>query len=181
MDVRNQGWYGQLQISGIAKPINAEGSPLSILNGFITDLLQSTPRSLAEGKEIIIRISDRRIASTKTESSLTRVLEVEAGIDSVDEIKPNEYETYENFVTRLIHEEQLSESAALYIASDWFKVPPPPGLNEWLHDSKAVRFRQLNYSREAFDSAQPNEYNELKRYVLANFPDFCHQIQFRVA
>lgn len=183
MDVRKQGYFGQMQISGVAKPINDEGSIIGMVSQFLRDLQELNPRNLKDGKEIIIILRDRPLQAMKSESQLQRVNEVEAQIEIAETpIEPYPGETYHNFIDRLV-EGGVETHIAKYIANDWFdsQTAEDARLQQWQNDHKAMRFRQLNSSHKEFESAMPTEYAELKQYVLREYPEFCERITFRVA
>ncbi len=185
MDVRKTGYFGQMQISGVAKPINDEGSIIGMVSQFLRDLQELNPRSLKDGKEIIIILRDRPLQAVKSESQLQRVNEVEAQLDLstiTDEIVPGNNESYFEFIKRL-ENSGLDNQSAIYIANDWYGIEndTTSRLAQWQNDHKAIRFRQLNSSHKEFESAMPTEYAELKQYVLREYPEFCERITFRVA
>lgn len=183
MDTRNPIWYGQLQLSGVGEPKNHSGSIVGIMGEILKDLQQLSPRVLAAGeKEIVIRFRDKPFGETK---EFNRNADIAAEIWSqIDESQidkgPNPSETYEQYVERLV-ERGMAEVTALYIAADWFNMPEPEGLRDWMADEKAIRFRKLNSSQEAYASALPMEYETLKHYIVSTYPQFADNITFRTA
>lgn len=182
MDLRNKIWHGQLQVSGIGDARTHTGSIMSIMSESLKDLQELNPRSLSEGKEIILILRDKPFTSRKESTAeLERALEVGNQLDDSNSSNgPEPGETYEAFMIRLVDAGMTSLTAA-FVAADWFDQQPPIELLDWLNDSKAARFRQLNSSNEAYESASPNEYIELKRYVLERFPEFTRGLVFRIA
>lgn len=83
MDIRAQGYNGQLLASGIADAKTYRGSVMEILSAAIRDLNEMTPRrnDYDGHKEIVIRIGTKPYGARKEEVTLLRVDEVMSGID----------------------------------------------------------------------------------------------------
>lgn len=121
MDVRKPGWYGQLAISGVATPMNHEGSLVSIIAECVKDLHQTNPRVLADGqKEIVIRFRSQPYPSTKLESDIERSLEIVADLDLSNESGgPRPDENLIRYRGRLCQEGTPYDTADM-IARLWF-------------------------------------------------------------
>lgn len=183
MDMRGREYYGQLQITGNRKPINKHGSIYRLIMEFTRDLTEQSIRPNADGREIIIIIRENPFNSEEKESldSSIKVNELEhfAESNAKDDI-PIEGESQVDFYNRLINN-GLPPASAEFLMADWFGLAKDPELVEWLNDSKAVRFRELNSRQEAFESAAPTEYEILKTYVIDKFPNMTQNLTFRKA
>jgi len=176
-------WHGQLQLSGVGKPISVNGSVKEIMLGFLRQLMQMSPRSISTGREINIIIRDSPFGDAKETREFQKlVAEVESGLDQslVRDSRPLDGESYETYYQRL-RDEGLNHFSAEYFANDWFDKEPNQRLTMWLQDSKAAQFRRLNSNNAAYESAMPSEYESLKQYVLDEFPEFCEALVFRTA
>jgi hypothetical protein len=183
MNVRDPKYHGQLTLTGVGTPFNHSGTIMNIIAEVLKDLMVQNPRALSNGeKEIVIRIREKPFGAEKESSTLSdKAAQVLADVDDSGITRgPIAGETYEQYAAYLMSE-GLAESTALFLASDWYNMPEPEGLRDWLNDSKAVRFRQLNSSQESYDSALPMEYEQLKHYVISTYPQFCESITFRTA
>lgn len=177
-DIRNPVWYGRLTVTG-QKPQLFQGAIITITTECVAKLRTMNPRDSATGKRINIELSS--IPFDSALSPLDRLAaEVENSLDVSLESGPREAETYDSFYLRLV-EEGNTLSVARFLANDWFKIPQDTALSAWLTDEKAVRFRQLNASSSAYESALPNEYDSLKRYVIETYPEQTKDITFRKA
>jgi hypothetical protein len=183
MDTRDNKWFSQLQIPGVAKPVNRNGSIMSIVGETLKDLMAANPRGLKDGEcEIILRFGRVPFGDEKASNTIA---DIAADIwNQLGDIPvtpdPSPDETAEQYYNRLMATGISPMSAAMQTA-DWFDLPEPEGLNAWMTDSKAQRFRQLNSSQSAFESALPQEYQQLKQYVLATYPQFTESLTFRTA
>lgn len=183
MDLKESVWFGQLQISGVGKPINATGSVLGMTSEFLRALSTMNPQVLVSGKSIILAFQSTPFAEIKSSFDQVRKLsDVESLIESSDSDTggPTQNESYEDFYARLITGGR-DPNTAEFVANDWFNRPKNPRLVEWLNDEKAILFRKLNTSHEAFEAAIPSEYDSLKFYVMRTYPEFCQAIVFRTA
>jgi hypothetical protein len=182
-DLRKDGWFGQLVISGVGQPNAHRGSIMGIVGESLKDIGSQRMRVDANGdSEIVIRIRNKPFDTSK-ESALymDKSIEVDALLDtSTDSDKPIAGESYGDFFDRLITNGYPVASATM-IASDWFELAVDEKTLGWLHDPKAIRFRELNSRTEAFDSALPAEYEALKNYVTRQYPFFCEHLTFRTA
>lgn len=183
MDNRDNKWFSQLQIPGVAKPINRKGSIISIVAETIKDLTEANPRGLKDGEcEIVLRFALTPFGDEKVTNTIGDIAaRLNSQVDESQVIQgPESGETYEQYVERLM-ERGLNEYTALWMAADWFDMPEPEGLRDWMADEKAQRFRELNSRQVAFDSALPMEYETLKHYVISNYPQFTKNLTFRTA
>lgn len=183
MDIRNdKTWFGQMILSGISKPFNAEGTIAGITAQFHLRLIEQSARKLTEGKEILITFRDRPFTDSKESSILKKAQEVISGLDEIDcsENSPFPNESYEDYYDRLISQ-GFNHFSAAFFANDWFKREQNPRLNEWLTNPRARKFREINSSPKAFESCAPGEYEILKQFVLKEFPEFTDSITFRTA
>ncbi len=183
MDIRKDGFYGQLVVSGVGQPSAHRGSILGIISESLKDLGALRARPNADGEsEIVIRIRNKPFDTSKESAAYhDKSIEVDGLLDSMplDQALPDEdYATY--------HERLMSmgypNASAMMLACDAFGLE----INDtdsvlWLNDPKAVRFRELNFRHEAYDAAIPTEYESLKHYVQATYPFFCQHLTFRTA
>lgn len=181
MDTSDSKWFGELTISGQAKPIEMRGSIKSLFAQTLVTLSKQNPRELKDGKHIGLRFSDRPFDS-KSPSLAQKVAEVIAGLD----IDPNQHdgpfphENYQQFHDRILAETG-NPSTAQWFANDWFDLPQETQSVLWMNDAKAQRFTHLNASNKAFESALPNEYEMLKQHVQLNYPEHAAKLTFRTA
>jgi hypothetical protein len=183
MDIRAKQWHSQLQITGVATPINRTGSLLSILSESIKDLQESTGRAASSGsREIILRLNVTPYGQEKhTDAQDDKIREVLSGIDDSHMIRnPNDGESYEEYY-QFLRDKGMDHLNAGFIAGDWFEKPPMEDLENWMTDERAIRFRLLNGNKEVFDSAHPMEYEQLKHYIIHEYPQFAANITFRTA
>lgn len=183
MDIRGPGWYAQLLLSGVAKPINLGPGTILGLNAIVLkELQQLNPREIKDGKSICLLFAQKPFTADKaTQENNEKLQEIAQHLDTAGELHgPMPGEDYAQFHIRLVIS-GLSTQQAKFIADDWFDQPPDAALLAWLHDPKAARFRQLNSSHAHFESALPGEYSTLKTYVLERYPSFCEAITFRTA
>lgn len=183
MDMQTEKWFSQIQLSGVGQPINTQGSLSQIIGVFLKTLKSTRPRKLADGIEIKLLIRETPFPDSKDNSTsiLDLAIQLESQLDLSNETTgPNPDETFEEFLSRLISTGMIP-SAAEMIACDWFNRQPDPDLLNWMADSKAIRFRQLNSVQLEFEKALPSEYAELKIYVTQTYPKFCRNITFRTA
>lgn len=182
MDIRREGWFGQLVLSGVRQPSAHRGSILHIIGESLKDLQSLRARNDADGEsEIVIRIRNKPFDTSKESAQyMDKTIEVEDLLESEDTLKPIEGENYGEFHDRLISE-GLGPVAAQLIASEWFGVEPNEHARRWLVDGKAIRFRELNSRDEAYAAALPAEYESLKAYVIQVYPTFVEHLTFRTA
>lgn len=107
MDTRRNQWYAQLQFSGVAAPVNLEGSLMRIQADALRAMAEANPRLLVNGKGMILLFSDKPFGVTKAESNASTALELERLIDEPetsedeDEHAPREGESQEDYVARM--------------------------------------------------------------------------------
>jgi hypothetical protein len=176
MDVRRDGWFGQLLLSGSASPKAHRGSIMGIIAESLKDI--SASRSRSEDSEIVLRLS-RKPFTSDSAHQMEKAFEVESLV-SGDADQPQENESFEDFYSRLISG-GYTVAAAEMIAAEWFQREPNRRAVAWLHDPMAVRFRELNTRHEAYEAAMPNEYESLKHYVVTEYPEFTSHMIFRTA
>ena len=183
MDIRKEGWFGQLVLSGVTQTQAHRGSIMAIIAEILKDLHTSRPRADNEGEaEILIRIRNKAFDTSRDSSQqLGKALEVESMlIDGIELDKPFEGEQYAEFYDRLIKQDYQA-AAALLIAAEWFERDADSLTVQWLNDPKAARFRELNTRHEAFEAAMPQEYESLKSYVKEQYPTIVEHMTFRTA
>lgn len=182
MNLTEPEWIGQMRVTGIAKPIESDGSFNQIVREFMLQLTSMNPRENSDGKEINITLRTKPFAEDKQSRDRQQLVrEVESQIEPIDEMAgPIEGETFEQFYDRLITSGR-SPATAQFVAADWFNMPQDPKLQAWLTDERAIRFRVLNTSHSAYEAAIPTEYESLKHYVMEAYPEFCAKIVFRTA
>jgi hypothetical protein len=184
MDTKQSSWYGQLQISGIAKPTNQKGSITEMIRDFVIAIRQSSPRELADGKQITILLSTNPIGQDKAKNDkLGLVSAVADSLVETEDLTPTPNEPIDSFINRLIASGHTSMTSR-FIAADWYGIEDGEGtdrLRAWLDNPKAIRFRELNTRNEAFESAHPNEYHELLIQMREEFPEFVSVMQLRIA
>lgn len=173
MDIKSPGYFGRLEVSGIAMPNEATGSVLEILTRLTADLRQLTPRITHGAKTLTITISSQPITSESIESS-TRATSIMTGIDDSLTTRelPHQTETLEEHINRLIAD-NYPEETARYLAHDAAGIPyDNSDFIAWSTNSRAIRWRQLNASEHAADSADPEEYAWLKGYCKTRYPSY---------
>lgn len=184
MDIKNTDWFGQLQMTGIAKPVNNQGSVLSMVGEFLVQLRTLNPREMAEGKTIVMTFSTIPIGQDKAKNDkLALVSAVTESLVESNDLTPLAAEPIESFIKRLMISGHTPTSAR-FIAADWYGVEDGEGterLRAWLDNPKAIRFRELNARNDAFESAHPSEYRELLTQMLGEFPEFVRGMQLRIA
>lgn len=186
MDTRNREMHAQMTLTGVGKPFNYVGPVTGILGNFVKELVTQNPRDIADGyTEIVIRIRNKPFTDSKEAATLTdKAQEVWAGIDlkntDIEDSKPRDGESFEDFYTRQLGR-GLSKISAQFFACDWFEREQDPELLSWLDDQKAIRFRLLNSVNDVFLAALPGEYESLKQYVLAKYPNMTKHLTFRTA
>jgi hypothetical protein len=181
VDVRRQGQFGQLVINGTPAGKVISGSVLSIVAETLKTLSEARLRNNADGEsEIVIRIRNKAFDGSKDSLAImNRSDEVADMLGSVATSEtPNDGESYDQFVDRL-EQEGWPRASALMIAADSFGIEATA--DAWTTDPKAVRFRELNSHRDAFEAALPSEYDSLKRYVIQTYPDRVEGMTFRTA
>lgn len=181
MDMRTEKWHAKLTLSGVQSDVQLSGSMTQILGQLIKTLQEAKVKRVGSLASINLMIQDAPIATNqqannKLLSELNDLVD-----DSAMTRGPNQDETYDQYLSWLIEFESLTIEAAEYIAKSWFNQEQDFGLIHWMNDPKAIRFRQLNYSLLEFDKALPNEYRELKQYVLSHHERFASRLTFRVA
>lgn len=183
MNLSDPSWFAQLRISGVPAPLEFEGSVSHITLQVMKILSSANPRELADGKQITLQFGSKPFASVASASRAIQkqAIEIESQIEfNDDESRPIEGETYESYYDRQITR-GLSPTMAEFAANDWFDIPQNPRLTAWLNDPKAQRFRELNSSHKAFESAMPSEYESLKEYVKSEYAEFTDALVFRTA
>jgi hypothetical protein len=181
MDITTGTWYGQLQVGGISKPFNFEGTVTQLSIQMLKQMQQLTPRELANGKSFTMLFSSNPFGDQKATIERNNIaLEVESAIELNTHLAPEPTDTYESYFDKLVANGTDFRTAEI-VACDWFDRVPNARTGAWLNDPKAAQFRKLNSVQAAFDAALPNEYESLKRYVLAEYPEFCKGITFRTA
>lgn len=188
MDIRKLGWFGILTVNGrnviLGRNMMEHGSIIGLTGESLKALGAERSRPDEDGsQEIILRLRNKPIGSDKDSiAMMNRASELDGMIEgSPDGTIPIPGESYEDYYRRLIEDEQLPRATAELLAGQWFDRPVNPDTTLWLNDSKAVRFRELNSRDEAFESALPSEYEELKHYVKTTYPEFLEGIVFRTA
>lgn len=186
MDIRKDGWFGRLTLNGKTVMLDDSNNIVSTgsLMRIISDALKSLQSERARTGVTTIQLT---LTNNHTELSDTRIaeqsraLEVDALIE-VDGIAdtPGDGELYHEFYDRLI-KAGYTIAAAEMVSGEWFNMPVSSQTTQWLNDPKAVRFRELNSRDEAFESALPQEYEQLKKYVRELFPEFIEHLTFRTA
>lgn len=187
MDIKRDDWFGQMKMSGVAKPVDGQGSILAMVGEFLTQLRTLNPRDLADGKQITITFSTNPIGGNKLQDQRQQLVhEVTESLalskSHVDD-GPAADESIDSFVNRLIASGHSSASAR-FIACDWYGIEDAEGterLAAWLEDPKAIRFRHLNSSSSAYESAHPTEYRGLVDDMRERFPEFIETLVLRIA
>lgn len=182
MDIRRDGWFGQLVLSGVKQPQAHRGSIMHIVSESLKDLTQQRVRNDADGEsEIVIRIRNKAFDTSKESAQyMDKSIEVDSLLESNEILKPEDGEDYDHFMQRL-KEAMISPMTARMIAAEWYGLKEDSALRAWLEDHKANRFRVLNTRDEAFNNALPGEYEALKDYVIQMFPSFVKDMRFRTA
>lgn len=183
MNMFEEGWFGQLSISGVSQPIKAEGIISDVIGNLMDQLQKMNPRELADGKEISLVLRNREFAtmSKDTLAFKKKVAEVEDGLIGItDEGMPLPSELYEQFYDRQ-RARGMNHYSAEWLANEWFARTQNPALTAWLSDPRAELFRKLNSVNKAYEAATPTEYESLKRYVMENHPEFVRDLVFRTA
>lgn len=186
MDIRRQGLFGYLSLNGKTLTlVDSKGSIMSLVAEAMRSLQSERSRLDGEGAiEILIRLRNKPMDTTKEGIMiLGRAEEVGAlleGNGHVEADVPHNGESYEEFYHRLLNE-QYPEPSAEFIAAQWFGREVNPQTTQWLNDTKAIRFRVLNTRDEEFEAALPSEYESLKQYVKAKYPEFVAHLTFRTA
>jgi hypothetical protein len=182
MDIRKDGWFGRLTINGKtillddSKNIMSQGSLMRIVG----DALKSLTSERARSGDCTIQLTIGNAPLTENKlTDINRVNEVQNELTGEVDL-PLEDEEYGEFYDRLI-EGGYTPAAAEMVAGEWFNVPPNPRTGLWLNDSKAIRFRELNSRDEAYESALPQEYEQLKQYVREQYAEFVEHLTFRTA
>lgn len=174
MDLKDSSWYGRLTISGTTEQILFSGSIVTMNRSFIQSLLDARPRTLASGKRVTIEFSDRPF-------DLEPLNEIEMlTLDDAPPMGPTDGESFEEFYARKLSE-GVNPVAALWQANDWFERPQDPQMVAWMTDPKIIRFNELNASKQAYESALPSEYEQLKQYIWAKYPERATHITFKTA
>jgi hypothetical protein len=185
MDLRNQEYHGQLSMTGVGEVNLFKGSITGIIGEIMRHLLQANARAQSDGtKEIVIRIGNKPYAANKDANTRADfIAEVESGIDwsGAERTKPKDGEDFESYYARMMSECGMSDHSARFMACDWFDRAQDPELVNWLSDSKAIRFRELNSRDEAYAAAIPTEYPELLHHCLNNYPNMLTRLNLRVA
>lgn len=188
MDIRKDGWFGILTINGktilLDRNVVTRGSIMSLTSESLKAVSAERSRPDEDGtQEIILRLRNKPIGSDKDSiAAMNRASELDAMIEgSPDATIPIPGESYEDYYHRLIEAEQLPRATAEMLAGQWFDRPVNPDTTLWLNDAKAIRFRELNSRDEAYESAIPSEYEQLKNYVKTTYPQFLDGIVFRTA
>lgn len=190
MDIRNRDFHFQLQVNGVAQPINLHGSVTRSFSEALHRLIGLASKPNADGLRFTLICGDRPFGEVKAEDSpQTKLLaELNRSLDAnptaqqqLSESQPRASESFEEFFARLRTDLEMSESAALFIACDWFGRAQDSQLVRWLSDPKVARLIELNTRTAAFESALPSEYATLKAYVLAEFPEQAKHLRFRTA
>jgi hypothetical protein len=83
MDVRRDGWFGQLLLSGSASPKAHRGSIMGIIAESLKDI--SASRSRSEDSEIVLRLS-RKPFTSDSAHQMEKAFEVESLVSSVNRI-----------------------------------------------------------------------------------------------
>lgn len=182
MDISKDGFYGQLKLPE-GDTIAHRGSIMSIVAESLKDIKAGRLSRSKDGSEILIRIRDQPFDTSRDAlAAMNKAVEVSDLLDdsSVDESMPRANEDYEAFVHRL-ESDGYPRASSLMIAAEWYSMPKDAQAVGWLTDDKAKRFRELNTRNEAFEAALPSEYESLKQYVIAQFPDFTRDLVFRTA
>jgi hypothetical protein len=185
MDIRREGWFGQLEING--KRIQISDNRNTLATGSIMRLVGDSLKALQEQRArsgdclIKLTFSTRQITDTLQQEQV-RANEVDSLLNRVAaDNEPHHNESYEDYYTRLITKIGLLHPSAQMLADAWFDREPDPQLTQWINDPEAIRFRELNSRDEAYESALPNEYETLKRDMIQRFPSFCEHLTFRTA
>lgn len=182
MDIRRDGFFGQLVIDGVKEPKAHHGSVMRIVSESLKDLQETRVRTSSDGEsEIVIRIRNKPFDTSKESAEfLDKAAQVSNLVDSQEIMKPADGEHYDAFLARL-KAEGYPDASALMIAADWYGLEQDINLKRWLTDTKAQRFRELNSRDEAYQSAIPSEYTTLKDYVIREYPEFVTDLTFRTA
>jgi len=184
MDLKDESWYAQLQINGIHTPINESGSIVSIISQMAAHIKSAnTPRTRDKGFAILFSTSPFGADKALREAE-SLIHEIASSLDtSADESIPLPDEGIGPYIIRM-QDAGYDELTTHMLASDWFGGPDNPALAlglQWINDSRAQRFRQLNASQEAFESAMPNEYATLKHYCRETYPEQYSRLTLRTA
>lgn len=181
MDVKNPGWFGQMQVSGTSRVFDEFGSIIGMMGRFNRELTQLNPRELIDGKSITIRFRDKPIdAKVKSLTEQAMDMESQLQINEDETGGPAEGETYVEFFDRLIGK-GFHPNVARYFADDWFDKPKDEQTVRWMNDPKCARFSELQGSKVAYEQALPTEYEMLKQYVIQEYPERAKLITFKIA
>lgn len=176
MDMRKDGWHAQLQISGVTQSKQLQGSLISILGQIISELQETNPRTLANGKRITVVFGDKPMQDDQSESFVLKPIDGQGDGPYVGEL-PKE------FLARLISQGCTEEIAKFYVA-DWFAdsgFVQDSQTVRWMNDPKCARFSELQSSKAAYEQALPTEYESLKQYIIAEYPERAALITFKTA
>lgn len=184
MDLKATHWYGQLQISGVASPVNFEISSLTQLSGqMLAALIPHQAKKSGDRKLITFLMSDVPFGDDKDKREKeNQIREIENGLNKELIMKGpldfNPHLTYQEYYDYQIAE-GVHHNTAKFMCDDWFDQPKDTDLLAWLEDRQAFRFRQLNSSSAAFATAMPDEYDRLHKYVTERFPQFLDGLKLR--
>ena len=124
MDLRRNSYYGQLQISGVADPINFEGSILEIHQASLQALQRLTARKDSTGhKKIALLIDVIPFSGSKAESDLLMANELAREIDvPPDDMAPLPNESQDDYCKRL-QADELPQGTIQVLIDAYFGVP----------------------------------------------------------
>lgn len=187
MDIKDAKWFLQVSVSGQGEPFTDSGSIFDCLRATMGYLNSAaTPRSTGGGKRIAIVMQQTPFTQEKFALDFElKVAEIAAALptETIDESKPQAGENAQIYLERL-DSLGYDPATAMMLTNDWFEGAPTGELIaalEWISDPKAARFRKLNSSQEAYEAAMKNEYEDLRHYVLKQYPNQCERIMFRTA
>lgn len=124
MDMRRKGYFAQLQVSGIANPINFEGSILEIHQASLQTLQQLTARKDSGGhKKIQLLIDTVPFGADKAEADLLRVNELSRELEvPPDDMAPQPNESQDAYCARL-QADHLPQATIEMLIDAYFGVP----------------------------------------------------------